>query len=232
MYEYLKRITVMVLALAFIAVPSAYAQDNLEGENLAQPQDQVEEVLDEADDSVDDVLPVEPDNGIGDGAETLDDLIEDDPFVTSTTTSDELTPEEEQLAALLGGGFLVVMVVVMIAYYIYFAITLSTTAKKLGMENSYLAWIPVANVFYIYMVAGLNPLLALLSFLVVPYVYAWMKISERRGASSWLGLLIILNPLDLFLMGYLAWGDLDNSGMESSPAEAATTPEGPTEISA
>lgn len=52
------------------------------------------------------------------------------------------------------GGFFIILVIVGIALYIVMALALQAMAKKLDLENTWLAWIPIANVYLMGKVAG------------------------------------------------------------------------------
>ncbi len=115
--------------------------------------------------------------------------------------------------------------------YIYMGLCLSTIGKKLGVENGWMAWVPIANIIYLFKLAGLSLWFALA--MLVPMVnigvmvYAFMKIAERRGFQSWLGLLMLVPVANFILPAYLAWGksDSDKSGTTtvSAPAQPVQT---------
>ena len=52
------------------------------------------------------------------------------------------------------GGFFIILVIVGIALYIDMALALQAMAKKLDLENTWLAWIPIANVYLMGKIAG------------------------------------------------------------------------------
>ena len=97
------------------------------------------------------------------------------------------------------------------AFYCYVAFSLQTIGKKLGLDNTWLAWIPIANVFFMLMCAD-KPLwwfvLMLIPIVSVVFmILAWMAIATRRGKPSWWGVLMIIPFVNLILMGYLAFAD-------------------------
>lgn len=142
------------------------------------------------------------------------------------TTYDSDFPMEEGLGAIFGAMsfvFIAIYGCVMLGVYIYYALALSTIAKKVGEDNTWMAWIPVLNFFYMCKVAGLNMLLGLLMF--VPLVnfifsiYLFMKLAERRGFPQWVGILIIVPMVGIAVPGYIAWANPSNG---SAPAQPAT----------
>lgn len=110
-----------------------------------------------------------------------------------------------------------VVLLLFILPYIYYAVTLQMIATKTGTENAWLAWIPIANIYLECIIAG-KPgwwlLLRLLTALIpiagpiitsIITIIVWMGISEVRQKPAWLGIFSIIPPLNLFLLGYLAF---------------------------
>lgn len=52
------------------------------------------------------------------------------------------------------GGFMFILVILGIVLYVIMALGLQSMAKKLNIENPWLAWIPIANVYLIGRIAG------------------------------------------------------------------------------
>ena len=117
----------------------------------------------------------------------------------------------DQNPAALLSGFLVFFLIFGLAGYVYVALALQTIAKKTNTENPWLAWIPIANVFLMLMVAK-KPLWWFLLFLIplvniVISILVWMGIAEARNKPSWWGILTIVPIANLIVPGYLAWAD-------------------------
>ncbi len=127
------------------------------------------------------------------------------------TTMETIGTDDETafLAALV--IFLGIWGIMMLPLHIYFALTLMTTANKLGVKNAWIAWIPIINFITLFQCASLSPWLFLLMFVplvnIIVFVYAYMKIAERRGFESWLGILMIVPIANLIILGYLAWAE-------------------------
>lgn len=133
-------------------------------------------------------------------------------------------------------GMIVFALVMAVVIYIYTALAMMTIAKKLGYDKAWLAWIPVANVFLLPILAQkpwqmgfiiISPLLvsffvkmpvlgALITFaagiasLVFSIMYTW-QIFERRKYPGWLSLLVLVPGLGaligLVVIGIVAWKD-------------------------
>jgi phosphate starvation-inducible membrane PsiE len=113
-------------------------------------------------------------------------------------------------AALLGGMFMF-FVVFGLALYVYVALALKTIAEKTHTENSWLAWIPIANIILMINIAK-KPVWWILLFIVpivnfIVAVIIWMAVAEARQKPSWWGILAIIPGLNLIVPGYLAWVD-------------------------
>jgi hypothetical protein len=95
--------------------------------------------------------------------------------------------------------------------YVYFALALQTIATKTHTENSWLAWIPIANVILMLNIAK-KPLWWILLFLIplaniVVAVMVWMAVAEARNKPNWWGILTIVPLVNFIVPGYLAWSD-------------------------
>ena len=116
----------------------------------------------------------------------------------------------------LGAAFVLFVVILVLAIYVYFAIALMAIAKKTNTEPAWLAWIPIANVYLMIKIAGLEwwwifglllpivPILGTLAELVWT-VYIWWKISMKRGYPGWWGILMLIPVVNLIMVGIIAW---------------------------
>jgi len=109
------------------------------------------------------------------------------------------------------GGSLIPLVILLVVY-VYFAICLSTLAKKTGHENrAWWGWIPVLNAFLMIFIAGKQwwwfILLMIPLVNIVISVIIWMEISKARNKPAWLGVLMILPVVNLVIPGYLAFSN-------------------------
>jgi hypothetical protein len=119
---------------------------------------------------------------------------------------------------LLGGALTIVpriiSIVVSLGVYIYMAFALMTIAKRLNMENTWYAWVPILNAILLFKMGEQNPMLLFL--LLIPGVgalivgiisiIAIMNICEKRGYDKLLGLLMLVPIANFVLLGMLAWG--------------------------
>lgn len=133
---------------------------------------------------------------------------------------------------LLGTGVLSVLLamgalalVLFLAVYVYTALALMTIGKKLKYKNSWLAWIPLANVAMILQLGSFHwawvfllliPILGWLALSILCFIAMW-RIYERRKYSGWLALIPLLSVVPvlgslagiahLVVMGLVAWRD-------------------------
>lgn len=120
--------------------------------------------------------------------------------------SDDVGP---QMA--VAGAMLLFALVVGLVFYVYFALALQTIASKTGTENPWLAWIPIANLFLLLLVAK-KPLWWFVLMLIplvniVILIIVWMAVAEARHKPNWWGVLMIVPVANLIVPGYLAWSD-------------------------
>ncbi len=129
--------------------------------------------------------------------------------------------------AAIFAGLFVFLLIIMLAFYIYSALAWQSIAKKLGYQNAWIAWIPIANYFLLPILAkkdwkwGFIMIIPIIgSFLVIIpiigmiiYVLAalfvaimsiiWLwQIYKLRNYPGWLSLLPILGIIPI--LGILA----------------------------
>ncbi|HKM20217.1 MAG TPA: DUF5684 domain-containing protein [Candidatus Dojkabacteria bacterium] len=127
------------------------------------------------------------------------------------------------LAGLFTGSMMVFTIILGLAQYIYFALALQKIAERLGMENTWFAWIPILQAILLFKMGDKNPYLLLLS--LIPFVgalivgiiaiIAMMNICEKRGRDKMLALIVLLPIGALILLGILAWGK-DSKAVEKT----------------
>jgi len=120
------------------------------------------------------------------------------------------------------GLFFVMFFVISVAVYVYMALTLMTIARKLKYDKPWLAWIPIANLFLLPILAkkhwamgflGLIPIVNIVFFIM----WTWI-IFERRhypGALALIPLASIIPIIgwfasigNLVVWGLVAWNDI------------------------
>lgn len=128
-----------------------------------------------------------------------------------------ITPEMLGLGGIMAlvGAFLVFALIIGVAMYVYMALVLSTIAKKLKYRKPWLAWIPIANIALLPILAGyawtwVFILLVPLVNIVFMFIWVW-KIFEKRKYPGWLSLvpLLMVIPFVNFLVGIaqlVIWG--------------------------
>ena len=99
--------------------------------------------------------------------------------------------------------FLFLLSLSFIALYVYFALVLSSIAKKTNTPKAWLAWIPIANLVLMLQIARVHWAFIFLFlipwFNVIAFAWVWWELSERRGFPGWYGLLATI-PLPLHLI--------------------------------
>ncbi len=109
--------------------------------------------------------------------------------------------------------------------YIYTSLTLSKISEKLGNTDTWKAWIPFVKGAYQLQLGNFSPLYYLL--ILVPILgwitvsimgmIAWIRIAEKRGFPTWVGLIIALAWLvpnggmvaQYIAQGYIAWSEYE-----------------------
>jgi hypothetical protein len=131
------------------------------------------------------------------------------------TTNSAANLTSDQAAALGMGAFLgaytVFMVICVLAIYAVMAISLMKIAQKTGFgDKAWWAWVPILNIVLNYNMGGYSGWWMILPFAnIVVIILAWMKISVKCGKPDWLGLLMIISPLNLIIPLYLAYSNGD-----------------------
>ena len=109
------------------------------------------------------------------------------------------------------GGFLMFFLLFAAAGYVYTSLALQTIANKTNTPNGWLAWIPIANVILMLMIAKKPIWWILLCFIplvnLVILVLVWMGVAEARNKPNWWGIMILVPVVNLIVPGYLAWAD-------------------------
>lgn len=124
--------------------------------------------------------------------------------------------QTDQPAGIFGScaymGFLAFLAAVV---YVYFCYSLMVIAKKTDTEHSWMAWIPLVNVYLMCQIAGKPGWWTFVIVFLIPpigvpilWVIVWMGIAEARGRPSWWGLLwLIPPPFSLVVPGIIAFTD-------------------------
>jgi len=128
--------------------------------------------------------------------------------------------EQSGLIAFVLGAFLVVFLLVLVVY-LYMAFALYAMAKKLSIENPWLAFIPIGNLVLMANMAEMHwwPILLLIGSLfpfigfafsiafIVFWVMWWLKIIPKLGKPDWWVVLLFVPIVNFVIYGILAWGD-------------------------
>ena len=108
------------------------------------------------------------------------------------------------------GFFMMFALAIGLGFYVYTALALQTIANKTQTENSWLAWIPIAN-FILMLNIAKKPLWWIVLLLIpvanlVILVMVWMGIAQAVRKPDWWGIMIIVPVMNFVVPAYLAWG--------------------------
>jgi hypothetical protein len=102
-----------------------------------------------------------------------------------------------------------VFFVILVAIYAFYAFCLQRVAEKLNAQNTWLAWIPIANLFLMCSMAGRPAWWVILLFIpivsIIICVIVWMDICGRLGKPRWLGVAMLF--VGVIILPYLAFAD-------------------------
>jgi len=110
---------------------------------------------------------------------------------------------------LLATGMMISGIIFGIIIYLWMAICLQKIAERTGTLNGWLAWIPVANIYLMCMIAGKAWWWLLLC--LIPYVniiftiMLWCRVAEARGKPAWWGVLMLIPVVNFVIPGILAF---------------------------
>jgi len=116
------------------------------------------------------------------------------------------------LTALITAGIFLA-IVVSLAFYVYFAMAWMTIAKKMKYKHPWLAWIPIAQLFLMPILAKKHwtwgfMFLVPIANIVFFIIWTW-NIFEQRKYPGWYSLSLIIPKvggiLYLVAIGFVAW---------------------------
>jgi hypothetical protein len=111
----------------------------------------------------------------------------------------------------MAGGMIFLWIILVLALYIWMALCLQTIARKTGTANDWLAWVPIANVYLMVMIAQKEWwwfLLCLIPYVnLVIIIILWWKIAEIRGKPGWISLFLLVPIVNFVIPGILAFSD-------------------------
>jgi hypothetical protein len=119
--------------------------------------------------------------------------------------------EEAALGVAVIGMIVLFFLLFVGAIYAYFALAISTIARKTYTPNAWYAWVPILNMVLLLNVAKKPAWWVLLYFVpfvnIVIMVITWMEVAKARGRPDWWGVFIIAPIANFILPGILAWTD-------------------------
>ena len=93
--------------------------------------------------------------------------------------------------------------------YIYLGLCLMNIGKKQGRDDGWMGFIPLANAYYMCVLAGYSGWLFLLFFIpivnIVLVIMVWWQIAEKMGKPGWLSILMLIPFVNLIIPGIIAF---------------------------
>ncbi|MFZ2225937.1 MAG: DUF5684 domain-containing protein [Candidatus Moraniibacteriota bacterium] len=110
-----------------------------------------------------------------------------------------------------GEGMILFLFIFVVIYYLYFAFCLFRIAKKTATENAWFAWLPILDFFLMVRIAKKPDWWIILLFVpiinIITGILLWMGISKALGKPQWIGILMIITPINLIIPAYLAFSN-------------------------
>ena len=130
--------------------------------------------------------------------------------------------DEDVVAAMMlfSTTMMLIFVPLMIIMWVVWGLIYWKIAQKLGHEYPWWAWVPILNLIQFFQLGEQSPWWILLLFVpVIGWIAAlvfvamiYMKIAEKMGQESWVGLLIFLPLVNIILPAVWAFGDYPKTG--------------------
>ena len=113
-------------------------------------------------------------------------------------------------------GIITFVLIFFLVYYLYMSFCVYRIARRTNTENAWFAWIPILDAYLSIQIAK-KPTWWIVWFFVplaniIVYILVWMGIAKVLKKQEWLGILMIISPLNLIIPAYLAFsGDKKNN---------------------
>ncbi|MBD3363313.1 hypothetical protein GF362_06370 [Candidatus Dojkabacteria bacterium] len=135
--------------------------------------------------------------------------------------------DTQELPAWMGLPFFICSCLIGLGMYVYFALVIAKLAEKTGhKDKKILAWIPLANVYlmtviadkpmwwvFLLIVGSAIPFINLVAF--VFWILLWMELAKAAKHPKWFGILILVPLIGFFVPGYLAFVEGKEVGTQS-----------------
>lgn len=114
--------------------------------------------------------------------------------------------------------------IVAVAFYIFYCYCLAEIAKKTGTPNSWYAYVPILNIVLMLQIIKRSLWLTLLVFLpfinLIFIIWLWAKIAQVRNRPWWWGILMIINPINLIMIWFMAFREPGGTPSSTAQVEA------------
>jgi len=109
----------------------------------------------------------------------------------------------------MGAGVFFIWMLFYALCYAYMSLVIMFIAKKTSTSNSWMAWVPILNMYLLCKAAGKSIAWFILMFIpflnIIAMVIVWAAVAERLGRPSWWGILILVPGVNIVIPAVLAF---------------------------
>jgi len=109
----------------------------------------------------------------------------------------------------MGAGALFIWMLFYLICYVYMSLVIMFIAKKTSTSNSWMAWVPILNIYLLCKAAGKSIAWFILMFIpfinIIAVVIVWAAVAERLGKPAWWGILMLVPGVNLVIPAILAF---------------------------
>jgi hypothetical protein len=123
------------------------------------------------------------------------------------------------------------LMLLFVGLYFYFSFFIMVLGRKTSTSHTWLAWIPIANLFQLCRISRRSMVMGVLMLVPLVNLWAagkvWTGVAGARGKPEWTGWLILIPGLNLLLPLYLAAGPVTDPEAAAAAAATAASEERP-----
>lgn len=120
------------------------------------------------------------------------------------------------------GTFLFFVITLTVLSYVFLAASLQKIAKRLRLSNDWYGWVPILNLVLLLKIVKKPQSLIFLFFIpIIGFFFGiviWMEVAAVLGKPRWLGVLVAIPFVNVFVILYLAYSGSSMRGLDASVA--------------